>query len=296
VGTAGSVEILQLRDSLEEAKAIADCIEQWIAEGLAPSEIAVLISRQPELYARHLSAELVRRRVPFRNEQSLQDLAAEPVAQLIVDFLRVIIGEREADAYEQLMNVLLATGLDEDDAYSIRARWHRFIEQAREHMKTQFAGATLTAKALHLMSDRFIAMVGQETLTGLSADYEQGERVAEVIAQTYERIAELLILDSEPLAALYRFSGENAVRIMTIHKSKGLEFDSVVMLGVEQQTYWGKIADERSIFFVGISRAKRHLVLTVAKERERPDGFQGRWDTHRAPHAEFLGYARTVIQ
>jgi ATP-dependent exoDNAse (exonuclease V) beta subunit len=43
--------------------------------------------------------------------------------------------------------------------------------------------------------------------------------------------------------ALKRFSGEEAVRILTIHKSKGLEFDSVIMMAVEKETFFGKIED-----------------------------------------------------
>jgi superfamily I DNA/RNA helicase len=78
---------------------------------------------------------------------------------------------------------------------------------------------------------------------------------------------------------------------MTIHKSKGLEFDSVVVLGVEQEAFFGKIVDERAAFFVAISRAKRRLKLTWAKERARPSGNPYRWHTKRTPQAEFLGYS-----
>lgn len=78
---------------------------------------------------------------------------------------------------------------------------------------------------------------------------------------------------------------------MTIHKCQGLEFDSVVILGVEAQTFWGKPAEERAAYFVGISRAKRRLYLAVAHHRARPEGFGGRWDAGRAPHIEYLEYA-----
>ena len=39
-------------------------------------------------------------------------------------------------------------------------------------------------------------------------------------------------------AALTAFSADRAVRIMSIHKSKGLEFDTVIMMGVEEETFW----------------------------------------------------------
>ncbi len=78
---------------------------------------------------------------------------------------------------------------------------------------------------------------------------------------------------------------------MTIHKSKGLEFDTVIVLGVEKEAFWGEEEAERSGFFVAISRAKRRLVLTTAGRRDKPEGANHYWRTGRTPHTEFLGYA-----
>jgi superfamily I DNA/RNA helicase len=64
----------------------------------------------------------------------------------------------------------------------------------------------------------------------------------------------------------------------------------VIMMGVEEQTFWGNIDEERSAYFVGISRAKKRLVLTVCNHRDRPEGAQ-RWAPVRTPQGEFLGYA-----
>lgn len=97
------------------------------------------------------------------------------------------------------------------------------------------------------------------------------------------------------LGALRRFADDSAVRIMTIHKSKGLEFDAVFVLGVEKQTFWGKPTEERAAYFVAISRARHQLYLTVASHRAVPDGFKRRWDESRDEHVEFLGYAEAFI-
>ena len=291
IGKGGSVDVLEIHDSQAEAEALVDMIQVWIDdEGVPPSEIAVLVSRQPDLYADRLMAELVRRDVPFRNEQNLQDLSAEPAARLIVDFLSVVAGEREPDAYGRLMDVLLATGLDEDATYERRARWQRFIDDARDQLRLGGVDAP-DFEALRKLANRFLALLGRETLAALSADYERGARLDEITAQTFDRITELFDLDTNAAGALSRFYEDSAVRIMTIHKSKGLEFDSVIVLGVENQTFWGDPAEQRSAFFVGISRAKRRLILTAADHRERPEGFRRRWDETRSRHDEFLGYA-----
>ena len=75
---------------------------------------------------------------------------------------------------------------------------------------------------------------------------------------------------------------------MTIHKCKGLEFDSVVVLGVENQTFWGDPVAEGAAYFVAISRAKRRLYLTTAETRAKPAGANHHWREARSPHKEFL--------
>jgi superfamily I DNA/RNA helicase len=82
----------------------------------------------------------------------------------------------------------------------------------------------------------------------------------------------------------------DAVRIFTIHKCKGLEFDKVVVLGVEEELFWGDAA--MSEFFVAISRAKNELILTHADFRARPGTPVKYWRENRTAQAQFLAYAK----
>lgn len=291
-GKGGQVQVKHFVDSDDEAAAIAALITRAVEDdGLPSSEIAVLVSKQVELYAQPLMRLLAQQGIAFRNEQALQDLSVEPATRLIIDFLTVVLIDQEPDAYSRLMDTLLLSALDDDAAYESRARWHRFIDDSRVRVGT-VASPGPSATLICELAEEFLERAGREIVAGLSADYERGPRLEEVVEQTLTRIRELCKAAGDAASALARFADDRAVRLMTIHKSKGLEFDTVVVLGVEEEAFWGDAEAERSGFFVAISRAKRRVVLTSASQRSKPEGANQYWKAVRTPHAEFLGYAQ----
>ncbi len=67
----------------------------------------------------------------------------------------------------------------------------------------------------------------------------------------------------------------HAVTLMSLHAAKGLEFDTVIIAGLEETLLPSSrsldnddaLEEERRLFYVGITRAKEHLLLTRAKHR-----------------------------
>lgn len=65
------------------------------------------------------------------------------------------------------------------------------------------------------------------------------------------------------------------VLLMTLHAAKGLEFDTVFLVGMEEgliphmRAVWdpGQMEEERRLCYVGMTRAQNRLVLTRARER-----------------------------
>ena len=294
-GDEGEIEVLRFDNDDDEAEVLADSVRGWIdGEGLNPSEIAVLVSKQQNLYCQKLRAALDARGVPIRDEDAMQNLASEPVANLIVDFLLVATGQRQPAPFQRLLDlVVFGRGFDQKNEYRARSRWNRFSASVKQRLAAGEADLA-DIDDLRTIIGELIGIVGRDAVVGLSSEYSQGDYLQQQIDATTDRAHALLSEGGDPSAALALFSGDRAVKIMSIHKSKGLEFDTVVMFGVETQTFWGDQDAERSAYFVGISRAKRRLYLTVCEERERPEGAK-RWNVVRTEHEEFVGYANPYL-
>jgi len=292
-GEEGEVFAWRFEDSLKEAEYLADLIEGWVrTEQLPPSEIAVLVSKQLDLYADHLMAALEARGIPFRNEQQMQDITIEPAARLIVDYLSCLYGQREPKAWVRLLNQLIPFA-DEDIQFNARKDIDRLVKKHRkeaaiaELIDEPFSGWWEYVRA-------FLKQISIETLVALSPDYETYDRLKEVVRDTKTRIEELLKLEPDLPKALQRFSDDQAVRILTFHKSKGLEFDSVIIMAIENEIFFGNQDENRCAYFVGVSRAKRRLVLTHAEQRERPASANN-WRVNRTPQTEYLAYAAPFV-
>lgn len=285
-GQAGVIHVLHFESQLEEASEVAALIGGWLQDGVAPSEIAVLVRQQSKLVTEALGEELHSRGISYRNEQDSQDLTAEPVAALIFNYIWVVVGDRRPEAYAELMRV--ASRASGEAALRFDSHLKRMLRRDRMAVRaTSFELGDIAAWRPIVAG--FLDLVSRPVLIAMSPVYQQGARFDQVVNDALDAFGRELAIDADPVGALKRLSDVDAVKILTIHKCKGMEFEKVIVLGVEEQLFWSDSAAYE--FFVAISRAKEELLLTHVDYRAQPSSPIGYWRARRTAHSDFLAYA-----
>ena len=211
------------------------------------------------------------------------------------------ISRLEQVAYSHGMSLLEATSIvSKDHGLTTRAvnAMHKFYETFRQWQVDGRSEDSLTAAgSLADLVERVVRESGLEELYSKSSgeeDYERLQNLEELVSaatEFEERFEAEQDVDAvaTPLHLLFAFlenvalvsdadavNPENgAVTLMTLHASKGLEFDFIAIAGLEE----GLLPHERAIFddnqmeeerrlcYVGITRAKKHLLLSSARRR-----------------------------
>jgi superfamily I DNA/RNA helicase len=112
-------------------------------------------------------------------------------------------------------------------------------------------------KSFLLSTDRFVDRFGED-------------------ATLKNYLERLLLVDNQDKQTDTEGVLKNEVQLMTLHASKGLEFDTCFLLGMEEELLphknvikeSGNVDEERRLCYVGITRAKRKLIMTYAQERK----------------------------
>ena len=286
----GEVLIGTFADTAQEAAAVADKIHSSIEAGTPPDQIAVIVARNPGAYCEELVDLLTAAGIACRNEQLHQDVLAEPAGQLILDMCRLLVLGHAPQAYVRLTSFMTRNCVDERQASRRLRSLDRFLEQARLRKSTGEIDLHDSSHVTEVVHE-FLRTCRRQYLSLLAIAYSDDEALNEVaedaIGAVNAAIADTPSLD----AAIARLSLEDAVRITNIHKCKGLEFDHVYVLAVENEAFFDVIEEERPNFFVAISRARSRLVLTNVARRPTPTHPPRRWEVVRTPQREFLGYA-----
>lgn len=119
--------------------------------------------------------------------------------------------------------------------------------------------------------DQSILGMSQDRLMGESRDESIDDPVDEPMDELTAFLSHAALEAGEGQAAEW----DDCVQMMTMHSAKGLEFPLVFIVGMEEGLFpsqrsleeEGKLAEERRLCYVGITRARQQLVLSCAEHR-----------------------------
>lgn len=84
---------------------------------------------------------------------------------------------------------------------------------------------------------------------------------SDTIHKLYEQMDQLRMSD-----AMYSSNNEQRIHVGTIHSSKGLEYDSVYLVGVNDRSFRLTDTESKNLYYVGITRARDKLTVCYANE------------------------------
>jgi DNA helicase II / ATP-dependent DNA helicase PcrA len=285
-------------DEYDEGRWIASELRRLRSEhGIGWSEMAVFYRTNAQ--SRVLEEEMLRANIPYRVISGQRFYDRKEIKNALA-YARLIVNPRdEASARRVINEPKRGVGEAAQAKLGIYAAEHGLsFAEAAHHA----AAAGLTARALS-GADKFAFML--EELRALANDLSPREMIDAIVRESgmgdalraedsdeaYSRLENLgelasaaaqydtlldfvermaLVADSDQLG-----SGDGAISLMTLHVAKGLEFPAVVVTGLEETVFPhrralsddAELEEERRLFYVGVTRAMRHLVLTHAWSR-----------------------------
>lgn len=287
------VSIFEAYNDKYEAEFVADKVVELLDKGVNPNDIAVLYranfqSRIFEEYMLKYSLPYQVLGVRFFDRKEIKDVLSYLRAGLNPDSssdIRRIINEPKRGLGKTTVDKFLQTGFDglpPKTALKIKS-FHSLLEKIKDYAENHTASETVSFVI------RESGIENELKKTGLEDDLERLENVKELItfATKYDEMGPLvgietlleeaaLASDQDSLTQKTEKKPKNGVKLMTVHAAKGLEFEYVFIVGLEDDLFpHGKKTqsrdyneeEERRLFYVALTRGKKKLYLSYATIR-----------------------------
>jgi superfamily I DNA/RNA helicase len=262
----GVCSILGFENPESEAIFLANLIHSEIEGGASPRDFCILARQSTGTMVTLLQAELRARGVSLRDESLLQDLRAEPVTHIVMLALRLGISLRDSKAWSDLTSELsILAGLDEEsDSVELER-----LTIAHKRWAQDFIRSNVDIKDF---PSGIVELIGAERYRACYRQYMNGTYLEKVTKDLGDAL-KLSLENAGTFEGLVAdFIGENIVPAMSIHKSKGLEFKTVIFMGLEDEQWWNfrnQPEEEKRAFFVAFSRAIHSVLFTFSEERQK---------------------------
>lgn len=267
----GDIALIVADDEQLEACAISEDILERISKGTKPSDICILCKQMPQNYAPAIIAELEKHGVRARIENEYQDLIKEPIVDLLINFMLCANNRKRPNEWNFLEESLVELwGIGEaweNGSYDeMQRKLVALADAVKKTIQQGFDGARW-----HDTLGAIIGLFNIERVKAKFPVYKQGVYLDDVISKFEDLFFdEYVAAHGDWNQAVENFRGEHSIPIMTIHKSKGLEYTAVYFVGLEDSAFWNfrnQSDEDRCTFFVALSRAKESVSFTFCKRR-----------------------------
>ncbi|EIL97302.1 UvrD/REP helicase family protein [Rhodanobacter thiooxydans LCS2] len=279
VGTiAGdSCAILEFSTPEIEAERLAAFVAtEMKTHTLGPRDFVLLARQKANEYAAVLEPAFVGAGIPLRNEAGmagsimLQDLLVEAASELTVAVLRLAMTARAGRHWTECQEALITLrGVALDDEIA-QAKLARELDAYVFKLRAAHPSPPRSKTASRAIVDDILGFIGRERVIAVHPAYGQGDWLEKVLDSAAEHLWASSVGDIEWVSALDTYEGIHAIPLMTIHKSKGLEYHSVIFVGLDDGAWWSFSNDQIEAtagFFVAFTRAKQRVVFTYCALR-----------------------------
>jgi len=280
-------ELRAFGDGREEAVYIAERIDGLLVEGVKPDEIAVLF--RASHHSQALEMELVRRHIPYDYRGGTRFFERAHVKDVLA-FLRAFVNLRDIVSWRRILG--LQVGIGDVQAEKIAIGAANLSSPNEIETLSHLVGARassgwsdfLTIWRRILDSERLPAHLIQAVIDSKYREYLENEypdarerlEDLEQLAGFAEKNTDLEKFLAE-LSLEEKFRGVNEatarqdkIVLSTVHQAKGLEWEAVFVVNLASGQFpndralreVGGIEEERRLFYVAVTRAKKHLHLT----------------------------------
>ena len=261
-----------------------DWLARWIgrevkAGHVRPHDVAILVRRYANTVEDQLAPAFEAHGLRLRNvdrtvgDIALQDLLGEGLSLMLLRLLRLGTTDRSPENWNAAMSDLqFVEAVDPTDEVGMKRlhqRLQSFVRELRERLRCVYpvsdSAAEAARSALHF--------IGAQALCRAFPAYRRQPDFNRVWNGFVLLLRECLEHAETWADALDRFQGLDQTAIMTIHKSKGLEFHTMIFYGLDSETWWDLTEnrpEELNSFFVALTRAKQRAYFTLCTERGNP--------------------------
>ena len=269
----GEAYLRLFEDYIKEADILSEEIARLVETGIKINEICILVKQNVDVYSKEIINKLSQLNIKARNEAVYQDLLKEDIIKILVSLFRLASNDRRPDDWDYIYDILGELyGIDEGYKPKIL---NDFISKVELMINDLKANLNITdEKQFSDLVDSKVEYISYEKFASKFQQYKSKDYFDDLVDK-FKRLVWIEYNETkEWIKAIDNFEGKNSIPIMTIHKSKGLEYDTIFFVGLEDSAFWNfknQPDEDRCAFFVALSRAKRRIDFTFSLDR--PVGF-----------------------